>query len=80
MSWNTLRWFVAAAISLAAVPMLLVLGAIGFGSADSAAHVVDTLGVWVFSWALVAVAIVAALALTGLALSTAIEALRSERA
>ena len=61
MSSYRVKRIAAGVVCLASVPFLFVVSIKGFGSMGKASQVSDTVGVWVFSWGLVCMAVGAAL-------------------
>ncbi len=78
MSRAVLKVLLIGVLAAAAVPALWLLGLASLPSysATIAAGVGDTLGVWAFTWALIGVAMAAALVIAGIACSWLIEARR----
>lgn len=78
MSRSVFQILLVGALALAAAPILWLLGVATLPSyaATIAAGVGDTVGVWVFTWALIGIAMAAALVIAGIACSWLIDALR----
>jgi len=75
---TAMQWRAVGLIPLASIAVMWAFGIKGFGTAATAVKVVDMVGVWVFSWGLVAIATLAALALAWVAFSSAHEAREAE--
>jgi hypothetical protein len=73
------KWWIAGLVSVVQIPVLwaLGMGSLPSVSAIRASKTADIIGVWIFTWGLIAFGMVAALVVGWICLSSALEARRS---
>jgi hypothetical protein len=70
-------WKTLGILTLLAIPILIVFGIDGLGSAQNASKVADMLGVWYFSWGMVFIGCLAAIVVSWQCFTNASEVERS---